>query len=49
MLQWIRENWQEFSLNYAEIGDDATSAEELQDEHRNFESSCMVSFKLNTG
>ncbi|CAH3018961.1 unnamed protein product [Porites evermanni] len=41
MLAWITENRHEFLLNYAEIGNDISSAEELQDEHRNFESSCM--------
>lgn len=43
MLVWIRENHQEFLLNYAEIGNDTTSADELQEEHRNFQGSCMVS------
>lgn len=43
MLLWIRENRQEFLLNYTEIGNDTTSAEELEDEHQNFQSSCMVS------
>lgn len=42
MLSWIAENRQEFLLNYTEIGDDAATAEELEDEHRNFEASCMV-------
>lgn len=42
MLTWIAENRQEFLLNYTEIGEDATTAEELDDEHRNFEASCMV-------
>ncbi|XP_066016290.1 kalirin isoform X11 [Pocillopora verrucosa] len=41
MLVWIRENHQEFLLNYAEIGNDTTSADELQEEHRNFQGSCM--------
>ncbi|XP_067020221.1 kalirin-like isoform X6 [Acropora muricata] len=41
MLSWIAENRQEFLLNYTEIGDDAATAEELEDEHRNFEASCM--------
>ncbi|XP_020600716.1 triple functional domain protein-like isoform X7 [Orbicella faveolata] len=41
MLLWIRENRQEFLLNYTEIGNDTTSAEELEDEHQNFQSSCM--------
>jgi len=43
MLLWIKENRQEFLLNYTEIGNDTTSAEELEDEHQNFQSSCMVS------
>lgn len=47
MLLWITENRQEFLLNYTEIGDDTSSAEELQDEHRNFESSCMVRDEIN--
>ena len=42
MLLWITENRQEFLLNYTEIGHDTASAEELQDEHQNFETSCMV-------
>lgn len=42
MLLWIAENRQEFLLNYSEIGHDTASAEELQDEHQNFETSCMV-------
>lgn len=43
MLNWIRENRQEFLVNYTEIGHDSATAEELEEEHRNFESSCMVS------
>lgn len=43
MLNWIKENRQEFLLNYSEIGHDSVTAEELEEEHRNFESSCMVS------
>ena len=42
MLTWIAENRQEFLLNYTEIGEDAATAEELEDEHQNFEASCMV-------
>ncbi|XP_068751668.1 kalirin-like isoform X6 [Montipora capricornis] len=41
MLTWITENRQEFLLNFTEIGQDANTAEELEDEHRNFEASCM--------
>ena len=46
MLNWIKENRQEFLLNYSEIGHDSATAEELEEEHRNFESSCMVSIKI---
>lgn len=49
MLAWITENRHEFLLNYAEIGNDISSAEELQDEHRNFESSCMVRYFIHNG
>ena len=48
MLTWITENRQEFLLNFTEIGQDANTAEELEDEHRNFEASCMVSRAFNT-
>jgi len=44
MLNWIKENRQEFLLNYSEIGHDSATAEELEEDHRNFESSCMVGF-----
>ena len=45
MLQWVKDNRHEFLLNYTEIGNDTDSAEDLQEEHRNFESSCAVSLK----
>ncbi|XP_032241354.2 triple functional domain protein isoform X5 [Nematostella vectensis] len=41
MLKWIKENREDFLINYSEIGNDTESAEELEEEHRNFESSCM--------
>ena len=43
MLKWIRENRQEFLLNYTEIGHNTPQADDLLEEHRNFESSCLVS------
>ena len=43
MLEWIRENRQEFLLNYTEIGHNTPQADDLLEEHRNFESSCLVS------
>ena len=43
MLSWINENRTEFLCNYTEIGDDTQYAEELREEHKQFEENCGVS------
>ena len=42
MLQWIRENRHEFLTDFTEIGDDLEVAEELREEHKQFEENCGV-------
>ena len=42
MLQWIRENRHEFLVDFTEIGDDLEVAEELREEHKQFEENCGV-------
>ena len=43
MLTWIMDNRSEFMYNYTEIGEDLEMAEELKEEHKQFESNCGVS------
>ena len=44
MLAWILENRNEFLCNYTEIGEDLEIAEELREEHKQFEDNCGVKF-----
>lgn len=43
MLDWIQDNRDEFLCHFTEIGDDSTYAEELREEHKQFEENCFVS------
>ncbi|XP_057304422.1 triple functional domain protein-like isoform X4 [Hydractinia symbiolongicarpus] len=40
MLTWIHENRNEFLYNFTEIGEDLEMAEELREEHKQFEENC---------
>ena len=40
MLAWIMENRQDFLCNFSEIGEDLEVAEELCEEHKQFEETC---------
>ncbi len=44
MLAWMQENRAEYLLNYTDIGEDLESVEEIREEHKQFETNCVVSF-----
>lgn len=48
MLTWIQENRNEFLYNFTEIGEDLELAEELREEHKQFEENCGVSINYNS-
>lgn len=43
MLDWIQDNRDEFLYHFTEIGEDSAYAEELREEHKQFEENCFVS------